>query len=78
MIQTVIDLLVEARLRELEAIDQYMIHRHELKNRGLDQLASKIEEIAIVKMKHAEKLAESPVPSPPSRGAGEGSSIVRG
>jgi bacterioferritin len=58
MIQTVIDLLTEARLRELEAIDQYMIHHYEMENKGLDKLATKIKEIAVAKMKHAEKLAE--------------------
>lgn len=58
MIQTVIELLNEARLRELEAVNQYMIHHDELENKGLDKLATKIKEIAIVEMKHAEKLAE--------------------
>ena len=58
MIQTVIDLLNEARLRELEAINQYMIHHYELENKGFGKLASQIKEIAIVEMKHAEKLAE--------------------
>jgi len=58
MIQTVIDLLNEARLRELEAIDQYMVHYHELENKDFRKLASQIKEIAIVEMKHAERLAE--------------------
>ncbi len=58
MIQTVIDLLNEARLSELEAIDQYIIHRDELENKGLDKLATKIKEIALVKTQHARKLAE--------------------
>jgi bacterioferritin len=58
MIQTVIDLLSEARLRELEAINQYMIHYDELENKGFGKLASQIKEIAIVEMRHAEKLAE--------------------
>jgi len=58
VIQTVIDLLTEARLRELEAIDQYMIHHYEMKNKGLDKLATQIKEIVLAKMKHAEKLAE--------------------
>jgi bacterioferritin len=58
MIQTVIDLLTEARLRELEAIDQYMIHHDELENKDLGKLASQIKEIAVAKVKHAEKLAE--------------------
>ena len=59
MIQTVIDLLNEARLRELQAINQYMVHRHELENKDFDEFASKIREIAVVKTKHAEKLAET-------------------
>jgi bacterioferritin len=58
MIQTVIDLLIEARLSQLEAIDQYMIHHDELENKDLGKLASQIKEIAVAKMKHAEKLAE--------------------
>ncbi len=58
MIQTVIDLLIEARLRELEAINQYMIHHYELENKDFGKLAFKIKEIAIVEMKHTEKLAE--------------------
>jgi bacterioferritin len=58
MIQTVIDLLTEARLSELEAIDQYMIHHDELENKDLGKLGSQIKEIAVAKRKHAEKLAE--------------------
>jgi len=58
MIQTIIDLLNEARLRELEAVNQYMIHHDELESRNFHKLASQIKEIAMVEMKHAEKLAE--------------------
>jgi bacterioferritin len=58
VIQTVIDLLNEARLRELEATDQYMIHHYELENKDFGKLALKIKDIAIAEMKHAEKLAE--------------------
>jgi bacterioferritin len=58
MIQTIIDLLIEARLSELEAIDQYMIHYDELENKDLGKLASQIKEIAVAKMNHAEKLGE--------------------
>jgi len=58
MIQTIIDLLNEARLRELEAVNQYMIHHDELENRNVYKLASQIKEIAMVEMKHAEKLTE--------------------
>ncbi len=58
MIQTLIELLNEAHLMELEAADQYRIYHFELENRGLGQFASKMKEIAMVEMKHAEKLAE--------------------
>ena len=58
MIQTVIELLSEAHLRKLEAINQYMIQHDELENKDFGKLASQIKEIAIVEMKHAEKLAE--------------------
>jgi bacterioferritin len=71
MIQTMIDLLNEARLRELEAINQFMIHHDELEHKDFSELATKIKEIAIVEMKHAEKLAErilflkgEPIPKP--------------
>jgi len=58
MIQTIIDLLNEARLKGLEAVNQYMIHHDELENRNFHKLASQIKEIAMVGMKHAEKLTE--------------------
>jgi bacterioferritin len=58
MIQTVIDLLTEARLRELEAINQYMVHRDELQHMGFGPFASRIKEIAMIEMRHSEKLAE--------------------
>lgn len=58
MSQKVIDLLNEARARELGAISQYMIHHYELEDRDYGKLASKLKEIAIAEMKHAEKLAE--------------------
>ena len=58
MNQKVIDLLNKARSAELEAINQYMIHHYELEDKDFGKLASKIKEIAIVEMKHAEKLAE--------------------
>jgi len=54
----VIDLLNKARSAELGAINQYMIHHYELEDKDFGKLASKIKEIAIVEMKHAEKLAE--------------------
>jgi bacterioferritin len=56
--QKVIDLLNEARSRELGAIAQYMTQHYELEDSDFGKLASKIKEIAIVEMKHAEKLAE--------------------
>ncbi|NWG03736.1 MAG: bacterioferritin [Syntrophaceae bacterium] len=58
MRQKVINLLNEARSRELSAINQYMIHHYELEDRDFGKLSSKIKEIAIAEMKHAEKLAE--------------------
>jgi bacterioferritin len=58
MIETVIDLLNEARLRELEAATQYMVHQSEMESKGFNQLSAQIKEIAEAKMKHAERLAE--------------------
>lgn len=58
MISKVIDLLNQARARELTAISQYMIHHYELEDRDYGKLASKLKETAIAEMKHAEKLAE--------------------
>ncbi len=54
----VIEMLNEARARELHAISQYMIQHYELEDSDFDKLASKLKEIGIVEMKHAEKLAE--------------------
>src|SRR4030042_2298203 len=58
MNQKVVDLLNKARSAELGAINQYMIHHYELEDKDFGKLSSKIKEIAIVEMKHAEKLAE--------------------
>ena len=58
MSQKVIGLLNEARSRELTAITQYMAQHYELEDQDFGKLASKIKEIAIQEMKHAEKLAE--------------------
>jgi len=58
MNQKVIDLLNEARSRELGAISQYMIQHYELEDQDFGKLASKLKEIAIAEMKHAEKLAD--------------------
>jgi len=58
MIQKVINLLNEARSRELTAINQYMIHHYELEDKDFGKLALKIKDIALTEMKHAEKLAE--------------------
>jgi bacterioferritin len=58
MNQKVIDLLNQARAREITAIQQYMAQHYELEDKGFGKLAKKIKEIAIVEMKHAEKLAE--------------------
>lgn len=58
MSQKVIDLLNEARARELTAITQYMSQHYELEDADFGKLASKLKEIAIQEMKHAEDLAE--------------------
>jgi bacterioferritin len=58
MSQKVIDLLNEARARELTAISQYMIHHYELEDSDFGKLGSKLKETAIAEMKHAEKLAD--------------------
>lgn len=58
MNKKVIDLLNQARSRELGAISQYMVHHYELEDKGYGKLASKLKEIAITEMKHGEKLAD--------------------
>jgi bacterioferritin len=58
MSQKVIELLNEARARELTAISQYMIQHYELEDADFGKLAAKMKEIAIQEMKHAEALAE--------------------
>ena len=54
----VIDLLNRARARELTAILQYMMHHYELEDADFGKLADTMRTIAIVEMKHAERLAE--------------------
>ena len=58
MNKKVIGLLNEAREKELTAISQYMTHHYELEDCDFGKLASKLKEIGIAEMKHAEKLAE--------------------
>jgi len=58
MSQKIIDLLNKARSRELTAISQYMAQHYELEDQDFGKLASKLKEISIQEMKHAEKLAE--------------------
>ena len=58
MSKKVIDLLNEARARELTAISQYMSQHYELEDSDFGKLATKLKETAIAEMKHAEKLAE--------------------
>jgi len=58
MKEKVFELLNNARSAELGAIAQYMIHHYELEDQDFGKLAARIKEIAIVEMKHAEKLAE--------------------
>ena len=74
MNKRVIDLLNQARSRELGAISQYMIHHYELEDKDYGKLGSKLKEIAIAEMKHAEKLADRILflnGEPTSRPAGE-------
>ncbi len=58
MSKKVLDLLNEARSRELTAITQYMAQHYELEDQDYGKLAKKLKEIAIQEMKHAEALAE--------------------
>jgi len=58
MNKKVMDLLNAARASELTAISQYMSHHYELEDADFGKLASKIKDIAIQEMKHAELLAE--------------------
>ena len=58
MNKKVIELLNEARKRELLAILQYMEQHYELEDAGYGKLGTRLKEIAIVEMKHAETLAE--------------------
>lgn len=70
----VIDLLNQARARELGAISQYMIHHHELEDKDYGKLAFRLKDIAIAEMKHAEQLADRILfldGEPLSRPAGE-------
>ena len=74
MNKTVIDLLNQARARELAVISQYMIQHYELEDKDYGKLASKMKEIAVAEMKHAEKLADRILflnGEPISRPAGE-------
>ena len=56
--QKVIELLNQARARELTAILQYMAQHYELEDQDFGKLAGKMKEIAVQEMKHAEDLAE--------------------
>jgi bacterioferritin len=56
--KSVIDLLNEARSRELTAILQYMAQHYELEDQGMGKLGDKMKKVAIEEMKHAETLAE--------------------
>ena len=58
MNKKVIDLLNQARARELTAIIQYMAQHYELEDQDFGKLAGKLKETGIDEMKHAEKLAE--------------------
>ena len=58
MSKKVIDLLNEARSRELTAITQYMAQHYDLEDRDYGKLAKVMKDIGIQEMKHAEALAE--------------------
>ena len=58
MKEKVITLLNKGRSAELGSIAQYMIHHYELEDQDFGKLAARVKEVAIVEMKHAEKLAE--------------------
>lgn len=58
MREKVIEMLNEARARELHAISQYMVQHYELQDADFGKLAGKVKEIGIAEMKHSEKLAE--------------------
>jgi len=57
-VKKVIDLLNEARARELTAILQYMAQHFQLDNDDYGKLAKVLKATAIAEMKHAEALAE--------------------
>ena len=58
MSKKVIDLLNEARARELSAITQYMAQHYDLEDQDYGKLAKVMKDIGIQEMKHAEALAE--------------------
>ncbi|MBI4321713.1 MAG: bacterioferritin [Chloroflexi bacterium] len=58
MNQKVIDLLNEARARELGAISQYMTQHYELEDTQFGKLAERLKAIGVEEMRHAEALAE--------------------
>ena len=58
MNKKVVDLLNEARSRELTAITQYMAQHYDLEDQDYGKLAKVMKDIGIQEMKHAEALAE--------------------
>ena len=48
-----IDLLNQARAKELRAISQYRVHHYELEDQDFGKLALKLKETAIAEMNHA-------------------------
>jgi len=58
MSEKVIELLNQARARELTAIMQYMAQHYELEDKEYGKLATVMKKTAIEEMKHAEDLAE--------------------
>ena len=58
MNEKVIQLLNEARARELTAIGQYMVQHYELEDAQFEKLAERLKSVGIQEMRHAESLAE--------------------
>ncbi len=57
MNEKVIQLLNEARSRELTAIGQYMVQHYELEDAQFGKLAERLKAVGIQEMRHAETLA---------------------
>lgn len=82
MNKKVVQLLNDARARELLAISQYMVQHYELEDADFGKLGNKMKEVGIQEMKHAEELGErilflgGSVETKPSGTAKKGQSIA--